>query len=136
MRRTMLMAMLTVGAICLGPAVALATSQTTWGSGNTMMMDYRTIQGRVITMDPSAISIQVRGMEDTGRGSVRLGITDQTAVRQGMERRSLAAVQVGEEVFVRYDRKGDRWVADNINILEPLVARAPYLGDDQRSSHS
>jgi hypothetical protein len=29
----------------------------------------------------------------------------------------------------------ERWVADDINVLEPSVAVAQYLGDDQRSSH-
>lgn len=132
----MLMLVLAVVAFAVGPTVVLAASQPFWNSGKRGMLDYRSIQGAVTAVDLNSKTLQVTATEGSVTGPVSVAYNDRTIVHQGILHRKPADIKVGEHVDMTYDGSGNRWVADNINILEPTVAVAPFLGNDMRSTHS
>ena len=92
MRRSrMLLMVLAVVTFAVGPAVALAASQTSGNSGKSGMRDYRSMEGKVTALDLTAKTIQVMPTDGSMPGPVRVAIGDQTVIRQGMLHRSLAA---------------------------------------------
>ena len=129
MRRSrMLLMVLAVVTFAVGPAVALAASQTYGNSWKSGMLDFRSMEGKVTALDLTSKTIQVMPTDSSMRAPVRVGIGDQTVIRQGMLHRTLANLKIGEDVNLRYSGSGNTWVADNINILDPSVPVAHYLG--------
>ena len=125
--KTLLMVLALV-TFAVGPAVALATSQPSWNSGKSGMLDYRSMEGKVTALDLTSKTIQVMPTDGSMPGAVSVAIGDHTVVRQGMLHRTLANLKVGEDVTLRYSGSGKTWVADNINILDASVPVAHYLG--------
>ena len=129
MRRSRrLLRVLAVVTFAVGPAVALAASQTSGNSGKSGLRDYRSMDGKVTALDLTAKTVQVMPTDGSMRAPVRVGIGDQTVIRQGMLPRSLANLKIGEDVNLRYSGAGNTWVADNINILDSSVPVAQYFG--------
>ena len=129
MRRSrMLLMVLAVVTFAVGPTVALAASQPSWNSGKSGMLDYRSMEGKVTALDLTSKTVQVMPTDGSMPAPVRVGIGDQTVIRQGILHRSLANLKIGEDVNLRYSGSGNTWVADNIDILDPSVPVAHYLG--------
>jgi hypothetical protein len=122
------MLLLAVVAFAVGPTVASAASQPSWNSGKSGMLDYRSMEGKVTALDLTSKTIQVMPTDGSMPAPVRVTIGDQTVIRQGVFHRSLANLKIGEDVNLRYSGSGNTWVADNINILDPSVPVAHYLG--------
>jgi hypothetical protein len=127
-RSSRLLMVLAVVTFAVGPAVALAASQTSGNSGTSGWRDYRSMDGKVTALDLTAKTVQVMPTDGSMPGPVRVGIGDQTVIRQGMLPRSLANLKIGEDVNLRYSGSGNTWVADNINILDSSVPVAQYFG--------
>jgi hypothetical protein len=114
------------------PALAAPASQARQGSAAIGMIQYGSIDGRVTAVDLKTKTMQVAAMEGSATGPVRVMFTDKTVIHQGILPRSPAAVKAGEHVDVTYAGSGDKWVADNIDILESSVPEAHYLGNGAR----
>jgi hypothetical protein len=131
-----LMVLLAVTAFVIAPVVVWAASQTDWPVGKGATLDYRSVEGAVIAVDVNSRTIQVTATEGSATGPVGVAFTDRTIIHQGIVRMGPTDLKVGEHVAMLYSGSGDKWVADNINILESSVAVAPVLGNDMRSSHN
>jgi hypothetical protein len=123
-----LMVTLAVVTLAVGPTEALAASQTYGKPGKSEMMDYRSMEGKVTALDPNSKAIQVMPTDASMPSPVRVGIGDRTVIRQGLLHRRLASLKVGEDVELRYSGSRKTWVADSIDILDPSVPLAHYLG--------
>jgi len=124
----MLLMVLAVVTFAVGPAVARAASQTYGNSWKGGMPLYGSMEGKVAALDLTSKTIQVMPTDGSMRAPVRVGIGDQTVIRQGMLHRSPANLKIGEDVNLRYSGTGNTWVADDINILDTSVPVAHYLG--------
>jgi hypothetical protein len=130
------MALLAVTAFVIAPVVVWAASQADWPVGKSATLDYRSVEGAVDAVDVNSKTIQVTATEGSATGPVSVAFTDRTIIHQGIVRMRPMDLKVGEHVAMLYNGSGDRWVADDINILESSVAVAPFLGNDMRSSHN
>ena len=83
----MLVAMLAIGALTLGPAIAIAASQTSRGPGRNPMLENRAAQGEIAAADPIARSMQVSTTHCGARGPLLVEITDQTMMHNGSRTR-------------------------------------------------
>lgn len=119
-------------AVVVTPAVASPAAQPNRGSAAIATIQYGSIEGRVTAVDLRANTVQVAAAEGSMTGPVRVMFTDKTVIHQGILRRKPANLKVGEDVNVTYDGSGNTWVADNIDILDPSVAVAHYLGNGAR----
>ena len=131
-----LMVLLAVTAFVIAPVVVWAALQTDWPAGKSATVDYRSVEGAVIAVDVNSKTIQVTATEGSVTGPVSVAFTDRTIIHQGIFRTRPTDLEVGGHVAMLYNGSGDRWVADDINILESSVAVAPFLGNDMRSSHN
>jgi|WetSurMetagenome_2_1015567.scaffolds.fasta_scaffold409981_1 hypothetical protein len=131
-----LMVFLAVTAFVVAPVVVWAASQTDRPAGKRATLDYRSVEGVVIAVDLNSKTIRVTATEGSATGAVSAAFTDRTIIREGIVRTRPTDLKVGEHVAMLYSGSADRWVADDINILESPVAVAPFLGNDMRSSHN
>ena len=124
----MFLVFVTLLAVVVAPVFAGAALQAKQGSATSGMLDYRSVEGRVAALDLKAKSIQVAATEGSVTGPVSVMFTDQTMVHQGILHRKAADLKVGERVDMTYAGSANKWVADNINILESSVAVTHYRG--------
>ena len=132
----MLMLLSAVVTFAVGPTVVLADSRPSWISGKSGMLDYRSLEGKVTALNLTSKTIQVLPTGGSMPGPMSVAIGDHTVVRQGILHRTLAELKVGEHVSVTCSGSGNTWAADSVNILEPSVAVAPFLGNNMRSDHN
>ncbi len=128
----LLMMLVAVALVAVGPAIALAASQTYGNSAGIAMVDYRWVEGKVTGLDLNAKTLQVTPTDGTMSGPVRVAMGDRTVVRDGILHRTAADLKIGENVTLSYSGSGTSWVADNINILDPSVPIAHYGGTGVR----
>jgi len=121
-----------VALVAVGPAIALAASQTYGNSAGIAMVHYRWVEGKVTGLDLNAKTLQVTPTDGTMSGPVRVAMGDRTVVRDGILHRTAADLKIGENVTLSYSGSGTSWVADNINILDPSVPIAHYGGTGVR----
>ncbi len=114
------------------PVLAAPLPQAGRGSAAIGTVQYGSIDGRVTAVDLTGKTIRVMAAEGWGTGSMSVAYTDQTVFRQGIEHRKVSDIKVGEHVDIMYAGSRDKWVADNVNILESPVAEAHYLGNGAR----
>ncbi len=112
-------------ALVATPTLAAPAPQT---SPSSAAIRYGSIEGRVVAMDLKAENMQVAAVAGSATGPMRVTFTDKTIIHQGILHRNPAALKVGEHVVVTYAGSDGKWVADNIDILEPSVPVAHYLG--------
>lgn len=124
----MFLMVLALAAVVAAPVFTGAAPQARRGSAKSGMLDYRSIEGRVTALDLKAKTMQVAATEGSVTGPVSVMFTDQTMVHQGILYRKPADLKVGERVDMTYAGSANKWVADNINILESSVAVAHYHG--------
>ena len=124
---TMFVSALTL-ALVATPALAAPAPQTSPSSAAIGAIRYGSIEGRVIAMDLKAENMQVAAVAGSATGPMRVTFTYKTIIHQGILHRNPAAIKVGEHVVVTYAGSDGKWVADNIDILEPSVPVAHYLG--------
>jgi hypothetical protein len=116
----------------VAPALVGAAPQAGRGSTAIGMIQYGSIEGRVAAVDLKTKTMQVVATEGSVAGPVNVALTDQTVIRQGMVHKKSSDIKVGEHVDITYAGSRDRWVADNVDILESSVAEAHYLGNGAR----
>ncbi len=136
------MAIMAAGTLALGAGMtsASAGSQVSHGSmaaapepARPMQLD--SVTGEVTVVDPGAKTLVVRGRDDTEKElTLRADITRDTTIRQGMLQKTLADIQQGNHVWMTYEGTQDKWVADDIRILEPPVQVKGTEGPDIRTS--
>jgi hypothetical protein len=114
------------------PAIASPALHANRGSAAIGTIQYGSVEGRVTAVNLKAKTVQVAAAEGTTTGPVRVMFTDKTDIHQGILPRTSANITVGEDVDVTYDGSGNKWVADNIDIRNPSVAVAHYLGNGAR----
>lgn len=132
MRRSRwLIMVLAVVLFAVGPAVALA-AQTYGSSAKNAMVDYRSVEGKVATLNLNAKTLQVTPTDRSMSGPVRVAMNDQTVIHDGILPLTTADLKIGEDVNVMFSGSRGGWVADNIDVLEPPVPVAHYAGPGVR----
>lgn len=139
----MLMAVLAAGTLTLGAGMARAASWTSTTSEKGAMtapqaakrIELRGITGKVIAVDPGAKTLMVKGVVVEGHKTetVSVKVNDKSKVRQGMFHKTLANIQPGNHVWMVYQGTAHNWVADDVHILDPVVAVKGIEGPDVRT---
>ncbi len=127
-----LMAILAAGALALGGGVALASTTATVAPKGTKAttahvtskVRVRRVRGEVTAVEPNAKTLVVKAMRGKQALTVGVDVTDKTAIRRGKAHKTLADIKVGDRVWMKYERTGDKLVAENIHILKPIHVAA------------
>jgi hypothetical protein len=99
-------------------------------------MLYPRVDAQVLAIDRTAspMMLTVRVMQGTTEHTLRLELTGNTTVRQGLFVRSLDAVKVGDHIWLDYERNNGTLIANEIGLLNPPVAVLGTEGPDVKTS--
>ena len=128
MHRWKMLVMFVALAAIAAPVIAAPVPQAGRGSAAIGPIQYGSIEGRVVAVDLAAKTIRVIPTEGAATSPMSVAFTDHTVIHQGMLHRKASDIQVGEHVGIMYAGPQNRWVADNVNVLESPVAEAHYHG--------
>jgi len=119
-------------ALAFGAGIALATneapkapeaskSSTATEGGKAII---HRVRGEVTAVEPGARTMTVKAMQGKQELTVGVDVTDKTVIRQGKAHKTLGDIKVGDRVWMKYERTGDKLVAENIHILKPTHVAA------------
>ena len=77
----------------------------------------RIVRGEVTAVEPGAKTLSVKVMRGKEAEDVGVQVPDNAKITQGKATKSLADIKIGDRVWMKYDRTGDKLVADLIHIL-------------------
>lgn len=125
--RTTLLSTLAAGALLLGAQVALASTDTAkttneykaLAAHNAQKSEIRRVSGEVVAVEPQAnpMTLTLNTMEGKQQLTVGVDVTDKTMIREGKVDKTLSDIKAGDRVWLKYQRSGDKLVADAIRIL-------------------
>ena len=126
-----LLAMLVAGALALGGGVSLAAtgekapeasktpaiSTVPATPGSQEGKEMKSVRGHVTAVDPTAKTLSIKPMQGKEAETIGVEVPDTAKITQGKATKTLADIKVGERVWMKYDRTGDKLEADQIHIL-------------------
>ena len=77
------------------------------------------LRGEVTAVEPGARTMTVKAMQNKQEQTVGVDVTDKTVIRQGKAHKTLGDIKVRDRVWMKYERTGDKLVAEAIHILKP-----------------
>jgi hypothetical protein len=127
-----LTAVMAAAALAFGTGIALATNEapkapeaakptTATEAGKPSI---HRVRGEVTAVEPGARTMTVKAMRGKQEQTVGVDVTDKTVIRQGKAHKTLGDIKVGDRVWMKYERTGDKLVAENIHILKPTHVAA------------
>jgi len=86
----------------------------------------RIVRGEVTAVEATAKTLTVKAMRGKEAETVGVEVPDTAKITQRKATKTLADIKVGDRVWMKYDRKSDKLVADQIHILKsaPTVAKS------------
>lgn len=128
------MAVLAASALTLGAGMALASteaSKATEGpkAGATQAekekkAEFHRVRGEVTAVETGAKTMVVKATQGKKELTVGVDVTDKTIIREGKAHKTLGDINVGDRVWMKYQRTNDKLVADFIRILKPTKIAA------------
>lgn len=122
-----IMVLVAASSLTLGAGLALASSDTSKATGATnsspsqmeKKSEVRRVRGEVTAVEPGAKTMVVKAMEGKKALDVGVDVTDKTIIREGKANKTLGDIKVGDRVWMKYEKAGDKLVAEYIRILKP-----------------
>lgn len=94
-------------------------AQALHGKGEKETALDRFVRGEVTAVEPTAKTLTVKALRGKAPATVGVEVPDTATITQGKATKTLADLQVGDRVWMKYDRMRDKLVADQIRILKP-----------------
>jgi hypothetical protein len=153
-----LMALLAAGSLALGVGVAFGatsesteyskkpeTSKATTASGTSESMEMkaapveketaadRIVRGVVSAVEPSAnpATLTLKVMRGKQAETVGVDVPATAKIHEGKAVKTLADINVGDRVWMKYDRTNDKLVADSIRILKSTKMAAKNANEEK-----
>lgn len=122
-----IMVLVAASSLTLGAGLALASSDTSKATEATnsspsqmeKKSEVRRVRGEVTAVEPGAKTMVVKAMEGKKALDVGVDVTDKTIIREGKANKTLGDIKVGDRVWMKYEKAGDKLVAEYIRILKP-----------------
>lgn len=96
----------------------------------------RMARGVVTAVEPSAnpATLTLKVMRGKQEDTVGVDVPASTKIHEGKATKTLADIKVGDQVWMKYDRTGDKLVADTIRILRKPAKMAAKKASPERAA--